>query len=169
MNYEGFETLIAAIGTGDKNTALEIRNLFTHLIKSIFLPGDIKIVYCTPEEIAADFDATGLGLNKRIGWRICNALHGTPPMAGRVPVGYGDGFTEIGDTGGSKDAVLVNHHHDVDATSGTDGGTGTQRFTTGRSNENGGRFGISTAGESGVGKNMQPYTILLYLMKTDEE
>jgi len=165
MNYEGFETLIAAIGTGDKNTALEIRNIFTQVIKSIFMPGFIVMVYCTEEEIATLFDSTGLGTGKFIGWRICNGLHDTPPMGGRVPVGYGDSYPEIGATGGSKDAVLVDHDHDIDLHnidttgikvadgSGTKSGTGK----------------TSRAGESGIGKNMQPYTVLLYLMKTEEE
>jgi len=173
MNYEGFETLINGLGDGDKNTALEVRNLFRQLIKNIFLPGDIKIVFCTPEEITADFDSTGLGKGKRIGWRICNGLHGTPPMSGRIPVGYGDSYPEIGATGGSKDAVVVAHSHTQGSESlynlhGGGVSVGGRTFPAGAiqayTNQN-----TSSTGVSGVDKNMQPYTVLLYLMKTEEE
>jgi len=173
MNYEGFETLIAAIGTGDKNTALEIRNIFTQVIKSIFMPGFIVMVYCTEEEIATLFDSTGLGTGKFIGWRICNGLHDTPPMGGRVPVGYGDSYPEIGATGGSKDAVVVAHSHTQGSESlynlhGGGVSVGGRTFPAGAiqayTNQN-----TSSTGVSGLDKNMQPYTVLLYLMKTEEE
>jgi microcystin-dependent protein len=54
-----------------------------------WLPGDIKEIDCTNQYIADNFDGTGLGINERLGWAICNGQNGTRNRTGRVSVGYG--------------------------------------------------------------------------------
>jgi hypothetical protein len=162
MDFEGFEILIEGLGDGEKNTAEELRNLFTHLLGNIFLPGDIKIVHCTQEELETDYTSTGLGIGKRSGWAQCNGLNGTPPYGGRVPMGMSDEYPTIGATGGSKDAVVVEHEHDTNGfgpvNSGTNGLADNAFF-----------YGLvsktSKVGVPGTDKNLQPYLVQLILMK----
>ncbi|MRX40565.1 hypothetical protein GJU43_14850 [Flavobacterium sp. LC2016-23] len=162
MDHAGFENLIAALGDGDKNTAGEVRSLLRHMLQSIFLPGDVKIVICSEEEISADYTATGLGRGKRAGWAICNGLNGTEPFGGRVPLGYSDDYPVIGDTGGSKDAVLVEHSHNT---------WGFGAPNTGSNGLDSGNYlwgqiaSTTTVGVSGVNKNLQPYLVVLYIQK----
>lgn len=87
--------------------------------------------------------------------------------AGKVIVGIDSGdadFDTAEETGGSKDAVIVNHNHSI-----------TQRGIQGNSYDTleaisfdiGGTEGTvntSNAGESGIGKNLQPY-IVVYMWK----
>lgn len=122
-------------------------------------------MWVTETYIEDNLDATGLGINLLTGFALCNGQNGTPNLDGLVSIGYGTNYPNIGGFGGSKDAVLVAHTHTVDGTAGNDAGAGTQRFTTGTQNESGGVFGLSTEGVSGINKNMQPYIVLLKLMK----
>ena len=107
MDFAGFQELIAGLGTGDKNTALEMRTLLSHLIESIYLPGDLKYVRCSNEYLAANFTPTGLGINERSGWAICNGLNGTEPRGGRTAIGYSDEYPILGATGGEKKHLLT--------------------------------------------------------------
>lgn len=68
--------------------------------------GDIKMVTCDAPYIAANFDISGLGINERIGWAICNGSNGTVDMGDVFPMGYKPGVREIGSTGGSKEVTL---------------------------------------------------------------
>ena len=49
------------------------------------------------------------------GWYLCNGSNGTPDLRGRFVVGYdnNDSDFDVNDTGGSKDAVLVSHTHNL--------------------------------------------------------
>ena len=49
------------------------------------------------------------------GWYLCNGSNGTPDLRGRFVVGYNnnDSLFDVDDTGGSKDAVLVSHTHNL--------------------------------------------------------
>lgn len=64
-------------------------------VKDIWLPGDVKMVHCSMEYLATNFDQSGLGLNERTGWQICNGQNGTINMGGRVPVGYDPADAEL--------------------------------------------------------------------------
>lgn len=129
--------------------------------------GDIKEVDCTNAYIAANFDSTGLGINERVGWAICNGQNGTRDRSERVGVGYGGSFTNMGATGGSKNAVLVSHSHTIAPDlkyNGPGGGNvgldlASDVFVSSASQT------TSTVGESGTGKNMQPYIVTLYIQK----
>ena len=117
--------------------------------------------------IIDNFDETGLGKNICLGWAIRNGNNGTDNIDGRVGVAYGASNNVIGQTGGSKNAVLVQHNHAMGDQSGSSGSGTTNIRYLGREIESN-SLGIpytDFSGESGVGKNMQPYIIDLYIMK----
>lgn len=165
MDFEGFQELIAGLATGEKNTAAEVRTLFSHIVQSIYLPGDIKEVDCSNEYIAANFTENGLGINERTGWAICNGLNGTQPRGGRTSIAYGDEYSDLGARGGSKNAVVVAHSHTVSGIKKYNNSFGTNGFYD--RSQTADTAGISTesTGESGVGKNMQPYIVSLFIQK----
>lgn len=156
------QTLINAIGDGENNTAEEVRAILNALSTSCYLTGDIKEIDCTNAYIIANFDATGLGINERVGWAICNGLNGTKDRNGRVGVAYGTAYPVMGATGGSKDAVVVAHTHGI-ATSPNDA----LGYVTVKTSSSSGGTAINTAsaGESGTNKNMQPYIVTLVIQK----
>ena len=117
--------------------------------------------------ITDNFDETGLGRNICLGWAIRNGNNGTDNIDGKVGVAYGASNNVIGQTGGSKNAVLVQHNHAMGDQSGPSGSGTTNIRYLGREIESD-SLGIpytDFSGESGVGKNMQPYIIDLYIMK----
>ena len=120
-----------------------------------------KTLHVNTQYITDNFDATGLGINLMVGWAICNGANSTPNLQGRVSIGYGGVYSVIGQTGGSKDAVLVSHSHTYtyENTRGT-GIAGAEDGTSGIVTGN-----TSTVGESGTDKNMQPYIVALKVMK----
>lgn len=123
---------------------------------------EIKDLYVNQAYIDDNFDGSGLGIALMDGWAICNGNNGTPNMDGLVSIGYGTNYNVINAVGGSKNAVVVEHSHSVEVAGGASGtgfvtfndGTGTGRVYT-----------TSTSGVSGVNKNMQPYRVLLKIMK----
>jgi hypothetical protein len=54
---------------------------------TVFLTGDIKEVDCTMAYVLANFDSTGLGINERTGWAVCNGNNGTRNRQGRTSIG----------------------------------------------------------------------------------
>jgi hypothetical protein len=92
-------------------------------------------------------------------------------LSGRVPVGLNSDdpdFDAILNSGGSKDAVLVQHNHKItnsgnvnDGQSGGNLGAKTARWDRGSGTLLNGD--VSTEGESGVGKNMQPYRVVHFI------
>jgi hypothetical protein len=116
------------------------------------------------------------------GYLLCDGTNGTPDLRNSFVLGAGNSYT-VGQTGGSKDAIVVSHTHTATVTdpghnhtysaviptggttggggSGAAGGTGTtSTATTGISVTN------STTGVSGTNANMPPYYALAYIMKT---
>lgn len=150
------------------------------LEKGEWLTGDVKEVDCTEAYIAANFDVTGLGINERLGWAICNGNNGTRDRGGRVGLAYGTGYTSMGATGGSKDAVVVQHSHTVpplDITlprSEADSGEVDGNKVLMSDVQAAGSFTFNDAtpntltnqtGVSGTDKNLQPYIISLFIQK----
>ena len=128
---------------------------------------ETKRLAVTQAYIDENFDETGLGRNICIGWAIRNGNNGTDNIDGKVGIAYGASNNVIGQTGGSKDAVLVQHNHAMGDQSGSSGSGTTNIRYLGREMESN-SLGIpytDFSGESGVGKNMQPYIIDLYIMK----
>lgn len=128
---------------------------------------DIKAIYANSTYLGDNFDSNGLGKNLRTGWAICNGNNGTPNISNRVIVQYGSDFPTLNAVGGSKDAVVVAHNHAMGDQSGSSGSGTTNIRYLGREIESN-SLGIpytDFSGESGVGKNMQPYIVLVYIMK----
>lgn len=133
---------------------------------------EIKDLWVSQGYIDDNFDSTGLGVELCEGYAICNGQNGTPNLDGLVSIGYGNNYNVIKAIGGNKNAVVVEHNHptlnDVNAMyydtdgvvainlrSGSPGwGVSTVNIT-----------GMANNGQSGINKNMQPYMVLLKIMK----
>ena len=124
---------------------------------------EIRDLFVNQAYIDANFQINGLGTGIMEGWAICNGQNGTPPMGGLVSVGYGANYA-IGGFGGSKDAVLVQHTHTFTGSEDDTGDNGGFIIVS-PSNSIGLKSNLSTEGVSGTNKNMQPYIVLLKIMK----
>lgn len=161
------QTQIETIATGVPNTALKIRNVLSVLADGTAQSGDVKEIDVATSYIAANFDPTGLGTNERLGWAICNGNNGTRNRGGRVAIQYNTTYPTLGATGGSENAVLVQHNHAMGDQSGSSGSGTTNVRYLGREIESN-SLGVpytDFSGESGVGKNMQPYIVTLFIQK----
>jgi hypothetical protein len=152
---------------------------------------EIKDLWVTQGYIDDNFDETGLGVDLCEGYAICNGQNGTPNLDGLVSIGYGNNYNVIKAIGGSKNAVVVEHsHYTVVSGSQTtnnvnslyDGSASNRKelglssralnasddaydyeLTTSDGNIDGGKTNL--VGVSGINKNMQPYMVLLKIMK----
>lgn len=169
MDFTGIQNLIAGLGDGDKNTALEVRTILTHILEGLFIPGDIKMVFCTSEELESDFTTTGIGKGKRAGWAQCNGINGRPSMGGRVPIGFSDTYNELGKTGGEEKHRLIsseipNITIDIPYNMNNAGGNGNQR-TLDNSGNSQQKMKVTAVGGDQPHNNMQPYVVVLFLIK----
>jgi len=119
------------------------------------------------------------------GWLLCDGSNSTPDLRNRFVVGATDTYN-VGDTGGSADAVAVNHTHTASVTDPghQHGWSYSNRllYDAGGGNPNtspGGDVNQTTAsattgisvtvnpltGEDGTNKNLPPYYALCYIMK----
>ena len=100
------------------------------------------------------------------GWTLCDGTNGAPDLRDRFIVASGTSYNR-GDTGGSADAVVVEHNHGTSIDGGhvipgngnttyPYGGAGTYAATI---------FSMNNAGESGTNKNLPPYYALTFIMK----
>lgn len=116
----------------------------------------------TTQYIADNFDETGLGKNLCLGFAICNGHNGTKNRDGRSSIAYGSNFGFVGVLGGSKDAVLVQHQHDIklfdEVGVGAPAGGSSSNVTNGTGK-------TELLGESGADKNYHPYIVTLTIMK----
>tara|TARA_B100000427_G_scaffold285822_1_gene259479 strand:+ start:615 stop:1163 length:549 start_codon:yes stop_codon:yes gene_type:complete len=133
-------------------------------------------------------------------WQICDGTNGTPDLRDKFVMGVGStanaSTAAVDDEGGSADAVVVNHTHNVqdngahnhsfkasnragdeDAWSNNnkgfigddDGNVFTQAADTNKIYDGGTHshtIDNPAGGESGTGKNIPPYFALCYLMRT---
>ena len=121
-----------------------------------------KVLVVDSAYVAANFDSTGLGKNICIGWAIRNGQNGTDNIDGTFSMAYGAVNNVLGQTGGSKDAVVVAHTHDIELYDevgiGAPAGGNPAGLTNGT--------GISkSTGVSGINKNLPPFRIELHIMK----
>lgn len=123
-------------------------------------------MWVTETYIEDNLDVTGLGINLLTGFALCNGQNGTPDLDGQVSIGYGANYPNIGGFGGSKDAVVVSHNHTVGIPQDAAGAVNMNSLVVSNNSDEGYEtFTTSTTGESGTNKNMQPYIVLLKLMK----
>lgn len=163
MTRSQYQTLINTLVDNQPNTAATVRGIFEALADGATFTNELKLMDTTNVYISANFDGTGLGTNEMLGYAICNGQNGTRDWSGRVPLAYDTSlYPTIGAVGGSRDAVLVAHTHSI-ATSPNDN----LGYVTAKSSSATGGTPINTssAGESGTGKNLQPYRVVLYVMK----
>ena len=119
------------------------------------------------------------------GWTLCNGSNSTPDLRNRFVIGSGSSYN-VGAQGGSKDAVVVSHNHDVtdpqhdhNVEVVTDSGSGPAGSTVDQNSSNGNGYvdttgirnastgiSIQNRGVSGTDKNLPPYYALCYIMKT---
>ena len=159
-----------AIENGTDLYKITFQDLVTFMnINASAIQYEVKDLWVNQAYIDNNFTETGLGKNLMLGYAICNGNNGTPPMAGLVSIGYGGGYNVIGGFGGSKDAVVVSHTHTTTPNTAIDFGSGITNVQRAIAQTAGGGqaidVGIVSAGESGTNKNMQPYIILLKVMK----
>lgn len=124
------------------------------------------------------------------GWQLCDGTNGTPNLRDRFIVGAGSTYNP-GNTGGTKDAIVVSHNHSVSisdpghihstlqAALSTDATAGynSVRMSAASGSVLGmpssyapsGTTGISgscaTTGSSGTNQNLPPYYALAYIMR----
>ena len=121
-------------------------------------------------------------------WAVCDGRTknnlATPDLRDRFVVGAqttSGGLYAVNGTGGSKDAVVVEHTHTItdpehnhgyaDFYNGNGGGTGGGGANTGTTStqrttgDNSTGIEINEAGEDGTNKNLPPYYALLYIMR----
>ena len=127
------------------------------------------------------------------GYTLCDGTNGTPDLRNSFIIGAGNSYT-VGQTGGSKDSIVVNHTHTATSVVTDPGHLHVQRAYPGTST--GGFTGIpeggntsllaedtapstvsattgitvtttnATAGVSGTNANLPPYYALAFIMKT---
>jgi hypothetical protein len=164
MKRADLTALIEGIGTGEKNTAAEMRNLLAAFRDGISLTGDMKPINCDAAYIAINFTAEGLGRLERDGWAICNGLNGTWDIRDRTLIGYGGDYTTPGFPFGSKDTVLPSHSHTLSIKKHTNnqGSVGLFDQANGGGNQD---YTTSIAGESATNKNYQPSIVVVWIQK----
>lgn len=115
------------------------------------------------------------------GWVLCDGNNGTPNLVDKFILGAGATTPAVGTTGGSKDAIVVNHTHTVNdpghnhavaiaagspgliaqVANSYYGNTNNTRPTT--TSKTG--ITINNQGSDGTNANMPPYYALAYIMK----
>jgi len=169
MTRTEIQEIINDIETGVPNTALKVRTALEAVADGTAQTGDVKEIDVSNAYLSDNFDASGLGINERLGWAICNGQNGTRNRGGRVSIQYSSTYPTLGATGGSKDSVVVSHSHQQGSESLYNlygGGTsvGGRTFPSGSINAFTSQ-NTSTVGESGTDKNMQPYIVSLFIQK----
>ena len=101
------------------------------------------------------------------GYVLCDGNTNTPNLQDRFVVGAGNTYA-VEATGGSKDATLVSHTHNLLYNHGSFGGSsGAVTPRSGNTPVTPGISGrVSTEGSSATNANLPPYFALCYIMKT---
>ena len=101
------------------------------------------------------------------GYVLCDGNNNTPNLQDKFIVGAGNTYA-VEATGGSKDATLVSHTHNLLYNHGSFGGSsGAVTPRSGNSPVTPGISGrVSTEGSSATDANLPPYFALCYIMKT---
>ena len=110
---------------------------------------------------------SGATNNIPTGWALCDGQNGTPNLQDKFIVGAGSTYA-VDATGGSADATLVSHTHNLLYNHGSFGGSsGAVTPRSGNTPVTPGISGrVSTEGSSATDANLPPYFALCYIMKT---
>jgi hypothetical protein len=179
--------------TGSKITAIKHKEVENALVDAIFslsstynnfanteaLPYEVKQIDMPQNILTNYFDIDisqtntwGKGKTGTVfsSWAICNGNNTTQNRMGKTPIGYGDGYA-LNATGGSKDAVVVPHTHEYAKTDQyNQAGNGVDIGYVGVGDDK--HLGASlqqtnipTNAVSGLGANMQPYIVTLFIQR----
>ena len=101
------------------------------------------------------------------GYALCDGNNNTPDLRNRFIVGAGSGYT-VDQTGGSADATLVEHTHNLLYNHGSFGGSsGAVTPRSGNTPVTPGISGrVSTEGSTATNANLPPFYALAYIIKT---
>lgn len=166
VTFAGTPTAAAPL-TGDNSTKLSTTSFVWAMLQYIYPIGSI---YTNASDGTNPGTLFGFGTWVAFG-------------AGRVPVGYSSGdalFGTVGNTGGSRDAVVVSHnhtitdpgHHHTYQTSYNTGASGPislndrMPWTTLNTGNSTTGITVDTAGVSGTNQNLQPYVTVYMWRRT---
>ena len=105
------------------------------------------------------------------GWSLCDGTtvngYATPDLRNNFVIGAGSSYA-VNATGGSKDAVVVEHNHTTNIDGGhvIPGNGGSTYPYGGAGSYSSTVFSMQNEGVSGTDKNLPPYHALCYIMKT---
>lgn len=165
MTIVQFNALVTARADNGGNRISSERTLWNALKDAVFMVGKVEELDVDANFISTKFNLTGLGIGTMEGFAICNGNNGTKNRNGRVAIGYDPvNYATMGATLGSKDAVVIAHSH---TTQYGQAGVGTlypeQTYV---SNTIGGESQTtSSVGVSGVGLNIQPSIVTLFIQR----
>jgi len=152
----------------------------------VYRVGQVGVFTMTPTQFTDNFTETGLGTNTMLGWALRNGNNGTKNQQGKFSLNKGvSPYDVIGTLGGSANSVLIGHDHESAVFSNgrkgvNDTGTGgtfngnvlveaeanqkiVKTSIKGQSNT-----GADVPSEDGVGKNMPPYLIDVWVERVTE-
>ena len=152
----------------------------------VYRVGQVGVFTMTPTQFTDNFTETGLGTNTMLGWALRNGNNGTKNQQGKFSLNKGSSpYDVIGTLGGSANSVLIGHDHESAVFSNgrkgvNDTGTGgtfngnvlveaaanqkiVKTSIKGQSNT-----GADVPSEDGVGKNMPPYLIDVWVERVTE-
>ena len=99
------------------------------------------------------------------GFVLCNGSNNTPDLRDRFIIGAGNNYA-VDATGGSKDAVLVEHFHTTLNFVARSNYAEPRNFGVGTDGNCNSTGNTDTKGVSGTDKNLPPYHALCFIMKT---
>ena len=134
----------------------------------IYKKGQVGIFKVTQTWIDDNFDSTGLGKLEALGWAKRNGSNLTLNQEGKFSLNQGDvPYNVIGAVGGYTDSIVVAHSH-VEKAGTSNVGTQSVIVAATGSGTNATSNFTQTFGESGVGRNMPPYLIDLWLERVTD-
>ena len=146
------------------------------------LDDDVTIVGDLTVQGTASFSSGGVPIGSIImwwgstgsipsGWSLCDGTtvngYATPDLRDKFVIGAGSSYA-VNATGGSKDAVVVEHNHTTNIDGGhvIPGNGGSTYPYGGAGSYSSTVFSMQNEGVSGTDKNLPPYHALCYIMRT---